>query len=86
LNDDFHHEYLRHPHDSRGVLKLSEECINEFLPRYFKGLTKRLEANKDKRFIVGNTITIADFDCAAMAYCYVYNDALAVQKYYLDAL
>jgi glutathione S-transferase len=58
-------------------LDKKEEAVNSFfretLPQ-FSSIQNRLEANPSHKFIVGNELTIADFENAHSAFDYFYND------------
>jgi glutathione S-transferase len=43
-------------------------------PENSKMMEKRLDDNVSEKYIVGESITIADFDNAAFAYTNIYND------------
>jgi glutathione S-transferase len=53
---------------------LEKEYFDDKLHRYFKALEKRLDDNISEKYIVGSTITIADFDNAAFAYTNIFNE------------
>ena len=56
-----------------------KEYLEKSLPDYCKVIQKRLEENSSKRYIVGDKMTIADFDNAHVAYDYFYNETNPMQ-------
>ena len=54
--------------------KMKDMYYNQTLPAYMKAMEARLDDNGSYQFIVGKTMTIADFDNANLAYTFFYND------------
>ena len=62
--------------DQETKLKLREDLFNGLLSKLISVLNKRLEKNADKgKFLCGEKLTTADFQCAAMIFSKVYNEA-----------
>lgn len=86
-NKDFEHGYWMSGSDEMGMVhKLSRQYAEEYLPRYFRAMTKRLEENKGQEFIFGKTFSIADASCAQIAFTYIYNELCVCSKEFQDII
>lgn len=66
--------------------ELLDEYKNKVLPSYFNVMEKRLQNNGSQRYIVGDTLTIADFDNVHIAYDYFYNPNNPYHKEHMEVL
>ena len=55
--------------------ELLKEFTDKILTDYLRALQKRLVKNGNQHFIVGDSVTLADFDNAHIAYTYIFNEA-----------
>ena len=65
---------------------MSDDYKNKFLKKYFSLMEKRVKENENSDFIVGNSFTIADAYCAAIAYTYIFNEHNPCSKEYYEVI
>ncbi len=68
--------------------EILKQYVEETLPRYLKALTKRLEVKDEsnRTFLVGDSLTVVDFDCANLAFSVFLNEKCHYYKQQLDVL
>ena len=66
--------------------KMLKDYLEKHLDRYLRVMQQRLLSNSSQRYLVGDKISLADFDSAHIAYSYLLNEKNAFYKEQAEAV